>query len=245
MLEFLSKDGKTYPETVAAARERAQQLKLELEKRILGKELPAWSCGCGGIHSGTAKAVSVRPAGMEARYQNQIACSGLWGVHMEAVDGIGHGYSTGLSDFLSKEVISNLFAEYFADIDIHYLEREDIGMDLRPKGTKIEINAENAIYLKEGKSILDFHRSHNASFEMVQKLIDLSSTNEDYLRVVGALHLAKGGDTISIPSNELLAFAVEYKKFARIGSYILLKCGDTISLDGVLFKMLERKQRKL
>jgi hypothetical protein len=106
MLEIFSKDGKTYPETVAVAREAAEQLKKALEPIILGKEL----------ENGKVKAVEVIPAGNQPEYEEQIALWFQWSVKMSNDNGT-YMYSVGLSQFLSIKEIEDLFYEHFKNID--------------------------------------------------------------------------------------------------------------------------------
>lgn len=234
MLDILSRDGQTYPETVEAARAAAEQLKQILEPRILGKTLPAMSCGCGAVHSGEAKAVEVLPAGRQFQYRNQIASWALWTVKMEEVDGSGHGYSIGLSSFLSREEIEALFTEHFKDVDTDYLDQESHGQELRAKGTRIDIAENNEALIASGRETLTFHLQHNSQFPEVADLERRTQENELYLALIGAIHRAKGGDVISVPADEMRDFAHEYMSFARVGTYLLIECGDTVSLRGVI-----------
>lgn len=235
MLDLLSRDGKTYPETVEAARKAADRLKQALEPKILGKELPAMSCGCGAIHSGKAKAVEVLPAARQFQYRNQIASWALWTVKMEEVDGSGHGYSVGLSSFLSQEEIETLFAEYFGDVDTDYLDQEKYGQELRAKGKKIDITETDEAHIAKGREILSFHLEHNSQFPEVTSLARKVEGNKLlYLALLGAIHNAQGGDVISVPEDEMRTFAHEYMNFARVGTYLLIECGATVSLRGVI-----------
>jgi len=234
MLDILSRDGKTYPETVEAAREAADGLKQALEPKILGKELTAMPCGCGAIHSGKAKAVEVLPAGRQFQYRNQISSWALWTVKMEEVDGSGHGYSIGLSSFLSQEEIEALFTKYFEDVDIDYLDKEKNGQELRAKGKRIDISETNEAHIAGGREILGFHLKSNSQFTEVTNLARNVEENELYLALLGAIHNAQGGDVISVPEDEMRAFAHEYMNFARVGTYLLIECGDTVSLRGVI-----------
>ena len=236
MLDILSRDGNTYPETVKAAREVAYRLKQALEPKILGKELPAMSCGCGAIHSGKAKAVEVLPAGRQFQYRNQIALWYLWTVKMEEVDGSGHGYgySIGLSSFLSKEEIETLFTEYFGDVDTEYLDQEIDGQELRAKGKRIDITETSEAHIARGREALAFHLKHNSQFPEVTNLARNVEENKLYLALLGAIHNAQGGDVISVPEDKMRAFAHEYMNFARVGTYLLIECGNNISLRGVI-----------
>ena len=49
MLEVLSRKSQTYTETVAEAKEVAMRLKEKIEKEVLWKELPWYSCCCWAV----------------------------------------------------------------------------------------------------------------------------------------------------------------------------------------------------
>lgn len=83
--------------------------------KILGKELPAWSCDCGAYHRGPAKAMAVIPAGQADQYSGQETLWYMWSVRMvEAGTPLdGYDYSTGLSSFVPPEELAELFISFF------------------------------------------------------------------------------------------------------------------------------------
>ncbi len=109
-----------YEAELAKAREAAVGLQSELETRILGQERPGWSCNCGALHAGAAKAEKVMPAGRD--YEYQITMRSLWTVKMR--DDHGKEYSCGLSEFLAEDEIKGLFACYFKDVDGRAIQTE-------------------------------------------------------------------------------------------------------------------------
>lgn len=85
-----------------------------LNPRILGKELPAWSCTCGACGSGPAVAVSLRPAGTE--YPGQETRWYLWTVNMKSkahTNDRDFDYSTGLTNFIPLKELHAIFARVF------------------------------------------------------------------------------------------------------------------------------------
>lgn len=60
---------KTFNSEFEKAKLAAENLKIKLEKRILGKTCEAWSCGCGEIHADKAEAVEIQIGGQSYSYQ--------------------------------------------------------------------------------------------------------------------------------------------------------------------------------
>lgn len=91
------------------------ELKNELEKRILGAELPRVSCCCGTIRSGPAKPVEVVPGG--ERYPGQETDFTMWSVRMRDVrsrePARDYNYSTGLTSFIDRRELEMLFTARF------------------------------------------------------------------------------------------------------------------------------------
>jgi len=88
----------------------------ELKPRIIGKELPGFSCSCGAIKHGPATAVEIEPAGNS--YPGQEELWYLWRVRMShhpENPGLLDGYSTGLSEFIPTEEIERLFSALFGE----------------------------------------------------------------------------------------------------------------------------------
>jgi hypothetical protein len=88
----------------------------ELKPRIIGKELPGFSCSCGAIKHDPATAVEVEPAGNS--YPGQEELWFLWQVRMShhpENPSILDGYSVGLSRFVPLEELEKLFSAHFGE----------------------------------------------------------------------------------------------------------------------------------
>jgi hypothetical protein len=220
MLEILSRDSKTYPETVEAARQAAERLKEALGSKIIGQTL----------HNDEAKATRVIPAADD----NQLANSLMWTVRVEAVDGSGNGYSIGLREFLDADEIEALFSQHFQDIDIGYLADEKFRQEFRMKGSTIDMNkpSQRDLYT-EGHKILSFHIEHQQKLPGFE-ILDGVWGKFEYTWLIGAIHSAKPGDVISVPTERMRDFAHKYMAFAHITIYLLVECGETVSVGGVI-----------
>ena len=95
------------------------KLKQELELKILGQRLPAWSCCCKTINHPKSTAISIRPGGEQERYAGQETSWTQWTVEMlddgAQLEPGDFSYSIGISSFLTKEEIEVLFAKHFGD----------------------------------------------------------------------------------------------------------------------------------
>lgn len=89
-----------------------QEIIAVLEPKVLGTELPAWSCCCGAVTGAAAIAAKIQPAGDECPGQETEWI--LWSVKMEPKPGEPNApWSRSLSDFVSGEELNVLFAQYF------------------------------------------------------------------------------------------------------------------------------------
>lgn len=103
------------PEQAAMAQHQAEQLKVELMSRILGKQFPGFKCNCGAIHCSEAKAVDMDYPGesYDASFKTMWY---LWTVGMQEIAHPEKKYSIGLDQFLSEGDIGALFAQYFGNL---------------------------------------------------------------------------------------------------------------------------------
>jgi hypothetical protein len=227
MLEILSADSETYPETVTAARKAADKLKATLGPKILGKK----------VREGTMKeatATEVIPPATDSR----IAEPSQWSVKVQMAD--GRTYSAGLVEVLKEDEIKALFGEHFAGVDTDYLGEEQHRQEFRAKGVKIDITANNADAIAEGRRIMDFHsesQSHLSGFKELRKQAEVSNL---YMALIGAIYSAKPGDVISVPTEAMRDFAHKYMAFANVATYLLVECGKTVSVRGVVQNVRRR-----
>jgi hypothetical protein len=111
-----------YDQELTKAREVAVGLQGELEGKILGKTRPAWKCCCGAISFGEAEAVEIQPAGNQ--YEYQIIDPILWTVGMQETAERAKRYSCGLSEFLPRDEIQEMFDRHFAGINAERITSE-------------------------------------------------------------------------------------------------------------------------
>jgi hypothetical protein len=105
------------PDQAAVTQIQAEQLQSVLEKRIIGKRMGGWQCDCGTLHALEAQAVRVvYPDDLYSPYQKVLPR--LWRVQMQelAQTETDYSYSIGISQFLPREEIRQLFAEHFGDL---------------------------------------------------------------------------------------------------------------------------------
>lgn len=99
------------PEQHEALKAIAEAVRSEIAPRVIGLTKPAWRCCCGALSSGEATAVAIRTP----FYADQIAGWCVWTVDMaEASKKPGdYSYSVGLSDFLTKDELEEVFSKHF------------------------------------------------------------------------------------------------------------------------------------
>lgn len=130
-------------------RQAVQELLRELEPMILGKEHEGFTCDCGAIHSGAAKAVAIDPAG--DTYPGQEILWYMWRVDMQAHDK-GSDWSCGLSSFLDADELKTMFKRYFGE-----QEREESPYNLKVDGAdRVHANLSAAVRVQENDSQIRF-----------------------------------------------------------------------------------------
>lgn len=96
------------PENVQAV----QALVEVLSPKVIGRELPGWSCCCGAVKGAAAIATEIQPAG--DIYPGQETSWATWTVKMQPKPGeVNGGWSCGLSDFVPAQELKELFEQHF------------------------------------------------------------------------------------------------------------------------------------
>lgn len=103
---------KISPIAFAQAQVAAQQLKEELEKRLIDKTSHGFSCGCGACHAGQSKVVAIRLPS----YQEHIARWLFWSCQM--IDENGKGWSQGIDQYIPWMELYPMFRNAFSGIEV-------------------------------------------------------------------------------------------------------------------------------
>lgn len=136
------------PEAFASAMAVAENLKQQLEARLINKTAHAWSCGCGSCGAGPSRVVGIN---VPTQYQHQIALCMLWSCEME--DDTGKRWSQGISSFIPWTELYPIFRNAFAGIDVrvNHPQSEHHGGQHRcftPSGRTIELSTNSAVFVR-------------------------------------------------------------------------------------------------
>jgi hypothetical protein len=104
---------KISPEVHARARLAAENLKKQLEARLIGQPAHAWGCACGGCRVGPSRIVGVE---IPRTYADQIAEWLMWSCSMK--DDHGKSWSGSISSYIPWRELYPLFRNSFAGIDV-------------------------------------------------------------------------------------------------------------------------------
>jgi hypothetical protein len=131
-------------------RQKVAQLLEILTPQIIGQEREGWSCSCGCVSAGPARAAKIDPAG--DAYPGQEMYSHLWTVDMACVETGRHTYSVCLSEFLEDDYLKALFVENFGSSE-EVRRKEEAGR--KPYSLEIEHSKRIEAELPAGIAIQD------------------------------------------------------------------------------------------
>ena len=100
-------------EVYALALAAAQDLKQQLEERLIGNKAHGWSCSCGSCGAGPSRVVGID---MPTSYPYQIAMWLLWSCRME--DDKGKSWSQGICSYIPWTELYPMYRSHFAGIDV-------------------------------------------------------------------------------------------------------------------------------
>lgn len=137
-----------YPEVFASAMVVAENLKRQLEARLINKTAHAWSCSCGKCGAGPSRVVAIR---IPTTYQYQIAMWLLWSCEME--DNTGKRWSQSIASYIPWTELYPMFRNAFAGIDVRvehpfaqsYSNRP---APFTPSGRTIELSSKSPVFVR-------------------------------------------------------------------------------------------------
>jgi len=136
------------PEAFASAMVVAENLKRQLEARLINKTAHAWSCGCGSCGAGPSRVVGIN---IPTQYQYQVAMWLLWRCEME--DNTGKRWCQGISSYIPWSELYPMFRQAFAGIDVrveHPYAQSYSGQPwcFTPSGRTIELSVNSAAFVR-------------------------------------------------------------------------------------------------
>lgn len=136
------------PEVFARAMVVAENLKQQLEARLINKTSHGWSCSCGACGAGPSRVVAIR---FPTTYQYQIALWMLWSCSME--DNTGKRWSQNIGSFIPWTELYPMFRQAFAGIDVRVEHPYALSYSCDPapfvsSGRTVEISSKNSIFVR-------------------------------------------------------------------------------------------------
>ncbi|MBP6744947.1 hypothetical protein KA344_06905 [bacterium] len=101
------------PEVFARAMVVAENLKQQLEARLLNKAAPAWNCSCGNCGAGPSRVVAINPP---TNYPDQIGRWLSWACEME--DNNGKRWTQNIGSYIPWTELYPMFRNAFAGIEV-------------------------------------------------------------------------------------------------------------------------------
>jgi hypothetical protein len=86
--------------------ETEARIRAALEPLILGQVLPRWSCCCGAVGNGEARAVALK-----CRWPDCPGKAYAWTVEMQETANPAKGYCADPGEFVSREKLAAIFAD--------------------------------------------------------------------------------------------------------------------------------------
>jgi len=107
-------------ETYAAALVAASNLKLELERLLLGQVTPACRGSLNPVMKKECKVVAVIPAGLDEQYRDHVGLWYMWMVEMAPTDGEeGSTYSQSIPSYMiSNRILRKMFINHFQGLGV-------------------------------------------------------------------------------------------------------------------------------
>ena len=136
------------PDVYARALVAAENLKRQLEARLINKTAHAWSCSCGKCGAGPSRVVAIS---MPTDYPKQIARWLSWSCEME--DNTGKRWSQGISTYIRFSELYPMFRNAFAGIDVRVEHAFAQSYHGQPapfvhSGRTVEISRTNPVFVR-------------------------------------------------------------------------------------------------
>ena len=136
------------PEAFARAMVVAENLKQQLEARLINKTAHAWSCSCGSCGAGPSRVVGIN---IPTQFQYQVAMWLMWTCEME--DNTGKRWCQSISNYIPWTELYPMFRRAFAGIDVaveHPYAQSYSGQPwgFTPSGRTIELSVKSAVFVR-------------------------------------------------------------------------------------------------
>lgn len=136
------------PEVFARAMVVAENLKQQLEARLINKTSSGWSCSCGSCGAGPSRVVAVN---MPTQYQYQIGMWPLWTCEME--DNTGKRWCQSISTYIPWTELYPMFRNTFAGIEVRMRHPYAQSYNNRPapftpSGRTIELSSKSPVFVR-------------------------------------------------------------------------------------------------
>lgn len=164
------------PEAFASAMVVAENLKQQLEARLVHKTSQGWRCNCGSCSVGPSRVVGIN---IPTQYQYQVAMWLMWTCAME--DNTGKHWRQSISRYIPWTELYPMFRQAFAGIDVrveHPFAQSYTGQPwgFTPSGRTIKLSVNSAVFVRP---VGDLSRSTWVNAELrIDKSLPQYANNE-------------------------------------------------------------------